>query len=35
MALTAAAGPALRYTQEAARALHAPDAYIEEVLRPR
>ena len=35
LALTAAAGPAMRFTQEAARALHAPDAYIEEVLRPR
>ena len=33
LALTAAAGPALRYTQEAARALHSPDAYIKEVLR--
>ena len=35
IALTVAAGPAMRYTEEAARALHAPDAYIEEVLRPR
>ena len=33
IALTVAAGPALRYSQDAARALHAPDAYIEEVLR--
>ncbi|MCC6213153.1 MAG: monovalent cation/H+ antiporter subunit D [Burkholderiales bacterium] len=33
LALTAAAGPALRYTQDAARALHSPGAYIEEVLR--
>ena len=33
LALTAAAGPALRYTQEAARALHSPGAYIQEVLR--
>ena len=33
LALTAAAGPALRYTQEAARALHSPEAYIQEVLR--
>ena len=35
IALTVAAGPALRYMQEAARALHAPGAYIEEVLRTR
>ncbi|HEX6692482.1 MAG TPA: cation:proton antiporter, partial [Burkholderiales bacterium] len=35
LALTAAAGPAMRYTQEAARALHAPGAYIDEVLRTR
>ena len=33
LALTAAAGPALRYTQEAARALYVPEAYIQEVLR--
>ena len=33
IALTAAAGPALRYTEEAARALHSPGAYIQEVLR--
>jgi multicomponent K+:H+ antiporter subunit D len=32
LALTAAAGPALRYTQEAAQALHSPAAYIKEVL---
>jgi multicomponent K+:H+ antiporter subunit D len=35
LALTVAAGPAMRYTQEAARALHAPAAYIDEVLRTR
>lgn len=33
LALTLAAGPALRYTHEAARALHSPGTYIEEVLR--
>lgn len=33
IALTAAAGPAMRYTHEAARALHSPGPYIEEVLR--
>jgi multicomponent K+:H+ antiporter subunit D len=33
IALTVGAGPAMRYTEEAARALHAPGPYIEEVLR--
>ena len=33
LVLTVAAGPALRYTQEAARALHSPGGYIQEVLR--
>ena len=32
-ALTVAAGPALRYLQDTAQALHAPRAYIEGVLR--
>ena len=32
-ALTVAAGPAMRYTGEAARALHSPAAYIGETLR--
>jgi multicomponent K+:H+ antiporter subunit D len=31
-ALTAAAGPAMRYMQDTAQALHAPRAYIEGVL---
>jgi multicomponent K+:H+ antiporter subunit D len=35
VALTAGAGPAMRYMNEAARALHAPAGYIGEVLRPR
>jgi multicomponent K+:H+ antiporter subunit D len=35
IALTTAAGPAMRYTHEAARALHAPGVYIDEVLRSR
>ena len=35
VALTAAAGPAMRYTQQAAEALHAPADYINEVLRNR
>jgi multicomponent K+:H+ antiporter subunit D len=30
--LTVAAGPAMRYMQDAAQALHAPRPYIEEVL---
>jgi multicomponent K+:H+ antiporter subunit D len=33
MALTIAAGPAMRYVEQAAAALHAPAAYIDEVLR--
>jgi multicomponent K+:H+ antiporter subunit D len=33
IALTVAAGPALRYSQDVARALHSPGAYIQEVLR--
>jgi multicomponent K+:H+ antiporter subunit D len=33
IALTIAAGPAMRYTEEAARALHSPEDYLEEVLR--
>jgi multicomponent K+:H+ antiporter subunit D len=32
-ALTIAAGPAMRYTQQAAHALHSPGGYIDEVLR--
>jgi multicomponent K+:H+ antiporter subunit D len=32
LALTVAAGPALRYMQDTARALHAPHAYIEGVI---
>jgi multicomponent K+:H+ antiporter subunit D len=32
LALTVAAGPALRYLQDTAQALHAPGAYIEGVL---
>jgi multicomponent K+:H+ antiporter subunit D len=32
LALTAAAGPAMRYMQETERALHAPRAYIDKVL---
>ena len=35
VALTVAAGPAMRYTQQAAEALHAPADYINEVLRNR
>lgn len=35
LALTAAAGPVMRYTEHAARGLHSPSAYIDEVLRPR
>jgi len=35
LALTVAAGPAMRYLQEAAKGLHAPGAYIDEVLSPR
>jgi multicomponent K+:H+ antiporter subunit D len=31
-ALTVAAGPAMRYLQDTAQALHAPRAYIEGVL---
>lgn len=34
LALTIGAGPALRYFDDAARALHAPQAYINAVLRP-
>jgi multicomponent K+:H+ antiporter subunit D len=33
IALTIAAGPAMRYVHQAAEALHAPAGYIEEVLR--
>ncbi len=33
MALTIAAGPAMRYVEQAAAALHAPAGYIDEVLR--
>jgi multicomponent K+:H+ antiporter subunit D len=33
LALTVAAGPAMRFVQQAAEALHAPAGYIEEVLR--
>jgi multicomponent K+:H+ antiporter subunit D len=33
-ALTLAAGPAMRYLQDTAQALHAPRAYIESVLSP-
>jgi multicomponent K+:H+ antiporter subunit D len=33
MALTAAAGPAMRYAHQAAQHLHAPASYVEEVLR--
>ena len=33
IALTLAAGPAMRYAHGAARALHSPSGYIEEVLR--
>lgn len=33
LALTVAAGPAMRYAHEASRALHSPSGYIEEVLR--
>jgi len=32
IALTVAAGPAMRYLQDAAQALHAPRSYIEEVI---
>ena len=32
LGLTAAAGPAMRYMQDTAQALHAPRAYIEGVL---
>ncbi|HEX7054456.1 MAG TPA: monovalent cation/H+ antiporter subunit D [Burkholderiales bacterium] len=32
--LTVAAAPAMRYAEQAARALHAPAGYIDEVLRP-
>ena len=35
LALTAAAGPAMRYLQDAAHALHAPASYIDSVLPPR
>lgn len=34
LALTAAAGPAMRYAEDAAKGLHEPRAYIERVLRP-
>jgi multicomponent K+:H+ antiporter subunit D len=34
LALTAGAGPAMRYLQDAAGALHEPRAYVEGVLRP-
>ena len=33
IALTIAAGPAMRYAHQAARSLHVPSGYIEEVLR--
>jgi multicomponent K+:H+ antiporter subunit D len=32
LGLTVAAGPAMRYLQEAAHALHAPHGYIDTVL---
>jgi multicomponent K+:H+ antiporter subunit D len=32
LALTVAAGPAMRYLQDAAQALHAPQSYIDSVL---
>ena len=35
LALTVAAGPALRYLQDTAQALHSPRAYVESVLPPR
>jgi multicomponent K+:H+ antiporter subunit D len=35
VALTAAAGPAMQYAAEAARALHEPDSYVGQVLRAR
>jgi multicomponent K+:H+ antiporter subunit D len=35
LALTAAAGPAMRYMDDTARSLHAPRGYIEEVLTRR
>ena len=33
LALTVAAGPAMRYMENAARGLHSPESYIQEVLR--
>ncbi|HKX39210.1 MAG TPA: cation:proton antiporter, partial [Burkholderiales bacterium] len=33
LALTIAAGPAMRYIENAARGLHSPESYIHEVLR--
>jgi multicomponent K+:H+ antiporter subunit D len=35
LALTLAAGPAMRYMESAARGLHSPEGYIEEVLHRR
>ena len=34
LALTVAAGPAMNYLNDTARALHAPGGYIESVLTP-
>ena len=35
ISLTVQAEPAMRYLQDAAKALHAPRGYIEEVIGPR